>query len=246
MATRRSDRFAGIGRQHALDVYLPCPSVGGDRGARGSQIPVTSLTLSIHFDGEMIMSKEIEFDVRFVPAVTGSGVWDDPDADQFVHRFMPHDRSQGPRLGVLYMGAARPTPRMLRLVVTVGEDAKAGRYGSCFSLIISSEDEDTRSVIGDVAASRNVALFVCSSFDALEDAEPAGLITARDRETLKLVLEGGGTATALSLAEQVNIEKTAAGNRLVSLHKKGYLQRHPQPHPAGDLFVDPRSVHRPS
>ena len=190
------------------------------------------------------MSDPIEFDVRFVPAGTGSAVWDDPHVDQLIHRFMPHDRNHGPMLGLLHMGAARPTPGVLRnLVVTVGEDVKAGRYGSCFSLFISSEDEDTRSVIGDVAASRNVALFVCASFDDLGDAEPVGVLTARDHETLKLVLEAGGTATALSLAEQVNIEKTAAGNRLVSLHKKGYLQRHPKPHPVGDLFVDPRSVH---
>ena len=190
------------------------------------------------------MSDPIKFDVRFVPAGTGSAVWDDPHVDQLIHRFMPHDRNHGPMLGLLHMGAARPTPGVLRnLVVTVGEDVKAGRYGSCFSLFISSEDEDTRSVIGDVAASRNVALFVCASFDDLEDAEPVGVLTARDHETLKLVLEAGGTATALSLAEQVNIEKTAAGNRLVSLHKKGYLQRHPKPHPVGDLFVDPRSVH---
>ena len=34
----------------------------------------------------------------------------------------------GPMLGVLRMGAARPTPGVLRnLVVTVGEDVKAGR-----------------------------------------------------------------------------------------------------------------------
>ena len=129
--------------------------------------------------------------------------------------------------------------------MTVGEDVKAGRYGSCFSLFISSEDEDTRSVIGDVAASRNVALFVCSSFDDLDDAEPVGVLTARDRETLNVVSEVGGTATALSLAEQVSIGKTAAGNRLTSLHRKGYLQRVVQLHPAGDLFVDPRSVRVP-
>lgn len=189
------------------------------------------------------MSKPISFEIRFVPAGTGSAVWDDPHADQLIHRFMPPDRSHGPMLGVLHIGATRPTPSVLRnLVVTVGEDVKAGRYGSCFSLFISSEDEDTRSVIGDVAASRNVAMFVCSSFDDLDDAEPVGVLTARDRETLNLVSEAGGTATALSLAEQVSIGKTAAGNRLASLHRKGYLQRVVQPHPAGDLFADPRSV----
>ena len=126
--------------------------------------------------------------------------------------------------------------------MTVGEDVKAGRYGN-FSLFILSEDEDTRSVMRDVAASRNVALFVCSSSADLKDAEPVGVLTAKDRETLSLVSQAGGTVTAFGFAERVNIEKTAAGNRLVSLQKKGYLQRVEQPHPAGDFFVDPRSVH---
>ena len=188
------------------------------------------------------MSWAIEFDVRMVPAGTGSAVWDDPHVDQLIHRFMPHDREHGPMLGVVHMGAARPTPRVLRnLVVTVGEDVRAGRYGS-FSLFICSEDEDTRCVIGDVAGSRDIALFVCSSSADLKDAEPAGVFTAKDRETLRLVSQAGGTVTASSLAERVNIEKTAAGNRLVSLQRKGYLQRVEQPHPAGDLFIDPRSV----
>ena len=188
------------------------------------------------------MSGAIPFDVKFVPVGTGPTVWDDPHVDQLIHRFMPHDRKHGPMLGVLHMDAARPTPGVLRnLVVTVGEDVKAGRYGN-FSLFICSEDEDTRSVIGDVAASRNVALFVCSSSADLKDAEPVGVLTAKDRETLHLVSQAGGTVTALSFADQVNIEKTAAGNRLVTLQKKGFLQRVEQPHPAGDLFVDPRSV----
>lgn len=98
-------------------------------------------------------------------------------------------------------------------------------------------------MIGDVAAARDVAVFVCSSSSDLKHAEPAGALTARDRETLHLVSQAGGTVTAFSLAEQVNIEKTAAGNRLVSLQRKGYLQRVEQPHPAGDFFVDPRSIH---
>ena len=189
------------------------------------------------------MSEALPFDVQFVPAGTGPTVLDDrPYVDQLIHGFMPHDRNHGPRLGVLQIGATRPTPGVLRnLVVTVGEDVKAGRYGS-FSLFICSENEDTRSVIGDVAASKNVAMFVCSSSHNLDNAEPVGVITAKDRETLRLVLQAGGTVTALEFADQVNIEKTAAGNRLVSLHKKGYLQRVEQPHPAGDLFVDPRSV----
>ena len=188
------------------------------------------------------MAEEIQFDIKFVPAVTGSVVWDDPYADRLIQRFMPPDRRHGPMLGVVHIGAARPTPAVLRnMVVTIGEDVKAGRYGD-FSFFICSEDEDTRSVIGDIAASKDVAVFVCSSSSELEHAEPVGLLTAKDHETLRLVSEAGGTVTAMGLANHVGIEKTAAGNRLVSLQRKGYLQRVERPHPAGDLFVDPRSV----
>lgn len=188
------------------------------------------------------MADSIHFDVKFVPAGTGSVVWDDPHAEQIIRRFMPPGRHHGPMLGVLHIGGLRPTPGVLRdVVVTVGEDIKAGRYGD-FSFFICSEDEDTRSVIGDIAASKNVSMFVCSSASELEHAEPVGVLTARDHETLHLVSQAGGTVAAADLAEQVGIEKTAAGNRLVTLQKKGYLQRVERPHPAGDLFVDPRSV----
>ena len=97
-------------------------------------------------------------------------------------------------------------------------------------------------MISDIATSQNVAMFVSSSPTDLEHAEPVGELTAKDIETLNLVLKAGGTVTAVELAHQVEIEKTAAGNRLVSLHKKGYLQRVERPHPVGDLFIDPRSV----
>ena len=188
------------------------------------------------------MSDPIDFAVKFVPAGTGSVVWDDPNANRVIQRFMPAGRQHGPMLGVLHIGAVRPTPAVLRdVVVTVGEDIKAGRYGD-FSLFICSEDEDTRSVIGDIAASNNVSMFVCASSSDLEQAEPVGVLTAKDHETLRLVFKAGGTVTAVGLAKHVGIEKTAAGNRLVSLQKKGYLQRVERPHPAGDLFVDPRSV----
>jgi predicted transcriptional regulator len=76
----------------------------------------------------------------------------------------------------------------------------------------------------------------------LESAEPAGALTAKDRETLNFVLRAGGTVTASELAEQLSVEQTTAGNRLVALHKKGFLQRISRPHPSGDQFIDPRSV----
>ena len=190
------------------------------------------------------MSNVINFDVRFVPVGTGPAVWDDPYADKIVRRFMPQERKHPPMLGVIHMGGVRPTPAVLRnVVVTPAEDVKAGRYGSC-TLFICSQDEDTRSVIGDIAESQNVAMFLCSTYADLKYAEPVGGLTAKDHETLRLVSDAGGTVNAFGLAKQIGIEKTAAGNRLVSLQKKGFVQRVERPHPAGDLFVDPRSLAR--
>ena len=192
------------------------------------------------------MTDAVNYDVRFVPAGTGPAVWDDPYADRLVQRFMPPGRKHAPMLGVINMDAVRPTPAVLRnAIVSVAEDIKAGRYGSC-SLFVCSQDEDTRSVIGDIAGSQDVAVFLCSTYEDLEYAEPVGALTIRDHETLDLVFEAGGTVNAGQLAERVGIEKTAAGNRLVSLQKKGFVQRVERPHPAGDLFIDPRSLaHEP-
>ena len=75
------------------------------------------------------------------------------------------------------------------------------------------------------------------------NAEPAGDLTIKDREILEVVLKAGGTMTATELAQRLQIEQTTAGNRLIALNKKGYLQRIERPHPIGDQFVDPRSVH---
>lgn len=185
---------------------------------------------------------DIRFDIRFVPAGTGSAVWDDPHAETVIQRFMPRDRMHRPTIGIVHLGGVRPTPGVLRnVVVTLGEDIKAGRYGE-FSLIVSSEDAATRSVISDIAASQNVAVFVCASPSAIDEAEPVGGLTLKDRETMNLVLKAGGTVTAMDFAQQNGVEQTTAGNRLVSLHKKGYLQRVTRPHPVGDLFIDPRSM----
>jgi hypothetical protein len=184
----------------------------------------------------------VRFGVKFVPMGTGSAVWDNPHAGQMIERFMPQDRSGGPTIGILHLGAVRPTPGVLRdVVVTVGEDVKAGRYGA-FTFIVSSDDEATRCVIRDIATAQDVAMFVTSSSVALDQAEPVGGLTTKDRETMDLVLQAGGTVTVAEFAERQRIEQTTAGNRLVAVHKKGYLQRIQRPHPVGDLFVDPRSI----
>jgi len=188
------------------------------------------------------MLKTVNFQFRVVPAGTGSAVWDDPHPDHVIERFMPRTRQHGPMIGVLHLGAARPTPGVLQnVVVHIGEDVRAGRYGD-FSFVVTSEDGATRNVISDIAASQDLAIFITSTPANLGNAELAGALTTKERETMSLVLQAGGTVTAGEFAEQLDVEQTTAGNRLVALHKKGFLQRVSRPHPSGDQFIDPRSV----
>jgi hypothetical protein len=190
---------------------------------------------------------QIAFEVKFVNAGTGSAVWDDPDAsgswNRVIERIMPRDRRHGPMIGILDLAKLRPTPVVLQdVIMTIGEDVRAGRYGN-FTFIVSSADDATRSIVCDIAtAKKDVAIFVSSSPSHLEQAEPAGDLTVKDRETLGLVLRAGGTVTAAELAEQLGVEQTTAGNRLIALNKKGYLQRVERPHPIGDQFFDARSI----
>jgi hypothetical protein len=184
----------------------------------------------------------ITFEVKLVPAGTGSAVWDDPNPDLIIDRFMPPDRRHGPMIGILHLGKVRPTPVVLQhMLLSIGEDARAGRYGS-FSFIVSTQDDATKNIVTDIAISRDLAIFLSTSSTKLDQAEPVGILTAKDRETLNLVLSAGGTVTAAEFAEKLGIEQTTAGNRLVALNRKGYLQRVERPHPIGDQFIDPRSV----
>ena len=87
-------------------------------------------------------------------------------------------------IGILHLGAVRPTPGVLRdVIVTIGEDVRAGRYGD-FSFVVSSEDGATRSVVSDIASAQDLAIFVTSSPTHLDKAEAVGSLTAKERETL--------------------------------------------------------------
>ena len=184
----------------------------------------------------------IKFAVKFVPVGTGQMVYDHPNVGQIVKRFMPKDRQHPPMVGIIHFGAVRPTPNVLQdIVVEIGEDTRAGRYGN-FTFVVSSEDDATRNIITNIASAQDLPIFVSSSPVRLENAEPAGGLTTKDRETLSLVLEVGGTVTAGELAQHLGTEATTIGNRLNALHKKGYLQRLERPHPLGDQFIDARSI----
>lgn len=219
---------------------------------RFAQFPWRTVGIVVDYD-RLVNPKEgvqnvepIRFMVQIVSAGTGEAVWEHPRAEEVVQRFMPPNKRHGPMVGIVQLSNVRPTPGVLRnVVVHIGEEVKAGRYGE-FSFVVSSTDEATRSVIGDIAKAHDVAMFVSPSTVDLTHAEPVGGLTSRDRDTLDQVLRVGGTVTATEFAREVGVEQTTAGNRLVALHKKGYLQRVSRPHPIGDLFVDPRSMRLPT
>lgn len=185
---------------------------------------------------------KVNFEVRFIPVGTGYAVWDDPHGEKLVQQFMPSNRQHGPMIGILHLGEVIPTPNILQnVIVAMAEDVRAGRYGN-FAFVVSSQDDATRNVVKNIAAAQDLPIFITDSSIHLKNAEPVGALTPRDRETLDHVLSEGGTVTATEFAQQLGIEQTTAGNRLIALVRKGYLQRVERPHPSGDQFIDPRSV----
>ena len=75
-------------------------------------------------------------------------------------------------------------------------------------------------MIGDVAAARNVAMFVCSSSSDLEHAEPVGVLTAKDRETLHPCLAGRWDGYRVGPCRTGQYRENGSRNRLVSLQKR--------------------------
>src|SRR5438034_9714629 len=122
---------------------------------------------------------EFAIDVTCVRVFTGSAVWDDPDTNRVVRQF-PRNRRHRPTIGILDLGEVRPAANVLRnVIVTIGEDNRAGRYGN-FSFVVSSQDEGTRNVVSDIASAQGLAIYVSSSPVHLEHAEPVGDLTVKD------------------------------------------------------------------
>ncbi len=149
-------------------------------------------------------------------------------------------------IGVIDFGASIPTPGVLyEWVVPLGQRARAEGMGQ-FTLIVSSTDEATRQMASYVAAANSLPLYVTNSCQDIHSAEPAGDLTATERETLQVLHRVGGTLTAADFGDRLGIEATAAGNRLVNLSRKGYVHRIVRSRSKGDLFVDPRTIHAPT
>ena len=93
-----------------------------------------------------------------------------------------------------------------------------------------------------VAAQEDLPLYLSLSASPVEiaSAEPAGDLTPTERQTLDALVSMGGRVSVADLARRLDLNHTAAGNRLGSLAAKGYLSRQSRPGRDGDLYVDPR------
>lgn len=176
----------------------------------------------------------------FVLAATGQVILSDAlGAVQLRDSSFPPSTSV-PTIGLIDFGVSIPTPGVLyEWVVPLGRRAR-GDAG--FTLFVSSADPATRQMVSYVAAANAIPLYVTGSSKDIENAEPAGDLTVTEMETLDVLHRVGGTLSASDFGERVGVEATTAGNRLVTLAKKGYIHRIERSRREGDLFIDPRTV----
>ena len=132
------------------------------------------------------------------------------------------------------------TSSLEEFIVPLARKVMSGFYGPA-KLVVCSPDPHVRRAISSLAMSYNVGLYVCESARALNDARPVGT-TPTEQSTIHVIQAMGGITTASAFAAKVNLELSAASNRLVNLEKKGYVHRVKRGGREGDLFVDPRTA----
>jgi MarR family len=163
-------------------------------------------------------------------------------AEEVGRRWLPPTVSRTPILFVLDLNSVSPSSDVLEeLLVRAGQEVRARGHGFA-ALAVSTANASLRRLIEALAAREGLPLYISASVEPnrVFEAEPAGDLTATERETLEAVVAMGGQASASDLARRLELNNTAAGNRLTNLVVKGYLKRQSRPGRDGDLFIDPR------
>jgi hypothetical protein len=182
------------------------------------------------------------FETRVISVATGGMLHDSGPVVSLRDSGLPPVRPEHPGITIIDLGAATLTPGVLQdLVLPAGQKMRAGVYGQ-MNVVFSSSDPVTQNFVGMIAAAHDLALYVTFSPENVLSARPVGNLTPTEYQTLNVLAAMGGTTTAAGLAQRLEIDQTTAGNRLVGLARKGFIQRLPRPRPGGDLFIDPRSI----
>jgi hypothetical protein len=181
----------------------------------------------------------VELSTRIVAVGTGTGVLSEHQVASWIRSEDAREQDPGTVM-IIDLQGTKPTPgALLELVVPLREAVHG--WGNV-AYVISSSDHATREIIGWIADANEIGVYVTSSPERLAEAEPAGELSPAEAHTLEQMKRMGGTLTASDLSVWIDVPKTAAGNRLVNLARKGYVLRIQQSRQKGDLFVDPRSI----
>lgn len=175
---------------------------------------------------------------------TGGVLADRARAAEIRRSVAPTMRVDTPTVAVLDLSGSIPTPAALKeLLVPLAQRVRGGEYGPLV-LAVTTPDRDLADFVGYLASDYELSLFVAPSPERLREAVPVGDLTVTERATLESVLSIGGTSgvTSSVLANNLGIELTAAGNRLVNLAHEGYLLRFVRSRREGDLYLDPRAM----
>lgn len=146
-----------------------------------------------------------------------------------------------PATFVLELSAAVEAQSLEDLIVPLAQKIKNGHYGSA-RLIVCTPDSRLRNLIAGIAAVHGLSFFIAASSASLNEAVPIGGPTPTEIQSLRLLQDLGGYASASTFAHKAGIELTAAGNRLSNLEKRGFVHRLKRPGREGDIFLDPRLV----
>lgn len=132
-------------------------------------------------------------------------------------------------------------PELLELVVPLAQGARSGSLGP-IALVLCTTDGAVRSVLRALAETYDLALFVAPAVDRLGEAEPFGVLTPTERQTLDVMWRLGGIVSVAKFADATGLAAPAATNRLASVANKGFVQKVERPRQAGALFLDPRAA----
>lgn len=138
-------------------------------------------------------------------------------------------------------GMSPSVAELVELVVPLAQAARSGSLGP-LAVVVCTSNQPTRDVLRALAQTYDLALFVAASTKTLTDAEPYGVLTATERETLEVMHRLGGTVTVAKFADATGLAASAATNRLVGVQQKGFLQKVQRPRAAGSVFLDPRGA----
>lgn len=180
-------------------------------------------------------------DVWFLPTTTGV-LYDRVETAIVRDKLLASLRASKGTVAVIDLSGSLFSPGSLyELMLPLARQIRAGDIGLRL-LIVIAQDEGVIHFVRMLGETYELPLYLSTRPLEVPDAEPVGKLTLTERETIESLQRLGGCVTVANFADKLQLQTTAAGNRLVGLSRRGYLDRAPRSRRDGDAFVDPRRV----